>query len=112
MWFKKLNKYFSYNIIAIAGWVGLLFTLFLIKIYYYEKDINAQGTVLGFYLSYVLIFLLCIFCLSFIVFVIEKTFNLKIKNSFILNNKIINLLRIIGIIMSIAYCIFILMLII
>ncbi len=108
MYFKKLNEYFSYNIIALTGWIGIFFIIFLIKVYSYERHINAQSTILGFYLFFVIIFILCIFCISFIVFVIEKTFNLKIKNRFLLNNKILNFLRIIGILLSIFYflCIF------
>ena len=108
MWFKKLNEYFSYNIIALTGWMGIFFIIFLIKVYSYERHINAQYTILGFYLSFVIIFILCIFCISFIVFVIEKTFNLKIKNHFFLNNKILNFLRIIGILLSISYLLYIL----
>ena len=109
MCFKKLNEYFSYNIIALTGWMGIFFIIFLIKVYSYERHINAQSTTLGFYLSFVIIFILCIFCISFIVFVIEKTFNLKIKNHFLLNNKILNFLRIIGILLSIFYFLCILM---
>ena len=112
MCFKRLNEYFSYNIIAINGWIGLFLILFLAKIYFYEKKINAIGTVLDFYLIYVIIFLLCIFCIVFIIFIIEKTFGLRIENDFILKNKVINFLRIIGILLFITYCILFIILIV
>lgn len=90
---KSLNKSYSYNIFALIGIFILTFKIFCILKNSYTYDYAVID-----YLLFPVLFLL-----TFIIYVFELIFQFKIKNERVLNNKIINIVRFVGVVVSIIY---------
>lgn len=95
----------SANIIAVSGWIIILYPLF-IKFFCSSFD----GNVIGFIVCpiYIAIYFF-ILIISIFVYIFETSKNLKLKNKFILENKIYNMFFILGCIFSILFIGFLLL---
>ena len=90
---KSLNKSYSYNIFALIGIFILTLKIFCILKNSYTYDYAVVD-----YLLFPVLFLL-----TFIIYVFELIFQFKIKNERVLNNKIINIVRFVGAVVSVIY---------
>lgn len=99
--YKNLQNKYSYNLIAILGYV-LGFTLLLS---YY---IDMETTGLGF--AYFFFWFLALYVSSIvyvIICIIEKFVNFRIKSTFLIESKMIQIIRLIGFLLYIGiwlYC--------
>ena len=107
--FDKLNSWYSYNIFAFNGFIILLTKLYLF--YYYTSCMQkyGQGSWLA-SMSWLAFALACIifaiFTIAFIVWIFEFVFNFKINNPLFSNNKIIKIIKYIGVAISLIYLVY------
>ena len=96
---NNLKTLLSTNILAFSGWIIILYPLF-IKLFCSELD----GNIVGFLISpiYFSIYFL-ILIISIFVYIFEISKNIKLKNKFILENKIYNMFFIFGYIFSMLF---------
>lgn len=102
---NDLKNSLSANIIAISGWVIVSYPLF-IKFFCSSFD----GNVIGFIVSpiYLSIYFFTLI-IAILVYIFEVSKNSKLKNKFILKNKIYNIFFILGYIFSIIFIGFLLL---
>ena len=90
MFNKPMSEFYSFNILAVLGWIGLIIHFYLI---YFAEQNSASGLVYAFD---AICFYLITFLVLFISIILEHILSLKIKNKFITQNKFIAILRYIG----------------
>ena len=105
---KFRNKY-SFNFLAICGWVVSIayFTFYLLATLY-----QWYGSAISFIVLTILFFALFCLSLSIIILVLEEIFAWKIKNQDFLNNKFIFIFQILGSIFAILPILYFLFLLI
>ena len=105
----RLNQLYSYNIFASNGVLILLTVVYLFCYYYSCMQKYGQGSWLA-ALSWLMFIIGCIifaiFIIAFIIWLLESAFKFKIKNDYIVNNKIIKTIRYISAIISLIYLIY------
>ena len=103
---NKLNQYYSYNIFAFNGINILLMYCYLM--YYYVACMKTYGS--GSWMAAIAwlkfmfgCFIFAVFIIVFIVWLLEKAFDFKINNNFVVNNKILKIIRSTFAIISLCY---------
>lgn len=104
---NKFNQYISFHIFAFAGWIALFVKIYLYRIYCQELQKYGSPGDWGDGFAWLTIgasvLALSVFIIAFIIFLFERVFNFKIKNKFLLENKILKIFRYIGSIFSLIY---------
>lgn len=103
---NNFNQYISFHIFAFAGWTTLFLNLHYQIIHTQElKKYGgadcSDGMVVIFYVQIALIS--AIFILTLIVFLLEQGLDFKIKNKFLVENKILKTMRYIGATISLIH---------
>ena len=107
---NEFNQYISFHIFAFAGWIALFVKIYLYRIYCQELQkyggpgdwgdgfawLTIGASALAFF----------VFVIAFIIFLFERVFYFKIKNRFLLENKILKLFRYVGAFLALIYIIF------
>lgn len=88
---NNLKKFISCNLLILIPWIALGLVSWVYSIHEHEQSIHATGTVLGFIISASILVVIGLFCLCFIIWVIEYITAFRLKTKFILENKIYNL---------------------
>ena len=105
----RLNYLYSYNVFAFNGILILLTGVYLFYYYHSCMQKYGQGSWLA-ALSWLMFVFGCIifaiFIIAFIIWLFESAFKFKIKNAYIVNNKIIKIIRYISVIISLIYLIY------
>lgn len=96
---KNLNQSYSFNLFSLLGVVIFIFRAFCLL-----KNNYTYGSAIIDYLLFPALFLLI-----FIISVFELVFKFKIKNTKILNNKVLNIIKVIGTLTSLTYVILIIL---
>ena len=98
---KPISNFYSFNILAVLGWIGLIIHFYLI---YFAEQNSASGLVYAFD---AICFYLITFLVLFVSIILERILSLQIKNKFITQNKFITILRYIGLLIwfvPLVYC--------
>ena len=95
---KNLHKKFSFNIFAICGYI--IFLGFLVN-FIQSKLLDSYAFLWQISLFNVIYTITLL--ISVIIYIFEKIFCFEIKNSFLINNNVICILRYIGAFISIIY---------
>lgn len=101
---KPLGTFYSFNILAVLGWIGLCIHFYLT---FFAEQNSASGLVYAFDF---ICFYLFTFLILFVTLILERILSLQIKNKFITQNKIIAILRYIGLLIwfvPLVWCLFI-----
>ena len=93
MKFANLKNKIGMNLISYVGWLT-------IPMYFDMVSTAKFFGAIGFLLLQKLAIIIPLITLSFITYVIEETLNHRIKNKFILENKIYNIIFIVGLAIS------------
>lgn len=103
---NKLNQYYSYNIFAFNGINILLMHFYLM--YYYAACMKTNGS--GSWMAALAwlkfmfgCFIFSVFIIVFIVWLFEKAFDFKINNNFVVNSRILKIIRSTFAIISLCY---------
>ena len=99
MKFANLKNKIGMNLISYVGWLT-------IPMYFDMVSTAKFFGAIGFLLLQKLAIIIPLITLSFITYIIEETLNHRIKNKFILENKLYNLFFIIGLLISVFVFIF------
>ena len=98
---KPISTFYSFNILAALGWIGLVLYLYL---KYFAEQNTASVLVYS-------IIMVCFYLITFVILLIsiikEQIFSLEIKNKFITQNKIVTILRYTGLLIwfvPLVYC--------
>jgi len=90
---KPISTFYSFNILAALGWIGLVIHFYLL---YFAEQNTASGLIYAFDM---ICFYLITFVILLISIIIEHIFSLEIKNKFITQNKIVSVLRYTGLLL-------------
>lgn len=105
---NKLNQYFSFNLIAFAGWIILFSKIYLSISYNHDLHLYDQGSWIATY-GWLQLFFFAIYCsifiIAFIIFLFEKMFHFKIHNKFFLENKFLKITFYLGFAITLIYCV-------
>ena len=113
--FKSLNQFVSFHIFSLSGWYEFFVIVFIC---YIECNLRKQhpdwgsDSGLSWYLIVLTGFYFWLLLVSFIANLCESTFKYRIKNDYILNNRIHKLITYIGALLSIVFIILFLTLLI
>ena len=100
---KPISTFYSFNILAALGWIGLVLYLYLYLKYFAEQ--NTASVLV--YSIIIICFYLITFLVLFVSIILERILSLQIKNKFITQNKFITILRYIGLLIwfvPLVYC--------
>ena len=91
--FTKFKKYISFNLFSSFSWCSLLLLLILCKILHYQQNVDdGSGDIVRIIIFFFFISIFLFFIALFIIiFVIENLINYRIKNKYVLENKIYNI---------------------
>ena len=106
---NKLNQYISFHIFAFAGWLILFIKSYLIIRYNVDLQRYGHGSWMAAYYWLQLFFFAIyalFFVIAFIIFLFERAFNFKVKNKFLLENKILKIIRYVGASLALIYIVF------
>jgi hypothetical protein len=98
---NNLKKFISCNLLIFIPWIALGLASWIYLIHKHEQSIHATGTVLGFIIAASIFVVIGLFCLCFIIWVIEYTTAFRLKTKFILENKFYNLFFTISLFLSV-----------
>ncbi len=106
--FEKINKFNRYISFHVFGYNGFLCALIVLYLYVEYKDLlHSSSITCGDAFVWLIIsasaLVLLVFVIAFIIFLFERIFYFKIKNKFLLENKILELFRYIGSVFSLIY---------
>jgi len=88
---NNLKKFISCNLLILIPWIALGLVSWMYSIHKHEQSLHSTGTVLGFIISASFFAVIGLFCLCFILWVIEYITAFRLKTKFILENKIYNI---------------------
>lgn len=99
---KNLKKYLSVNFLALSGWLNLIIYLWMLSIEIHARQFS-DGTDSGTWLFWGLCLFLSagLVCIAIIIGIVEYVAKYKIKNIFILENKLYNLVFWAGLLIAI-----------
>lgn len=104
MFNKPISTFYSFNILAVISWIKIFVIL---KIIFSLKSGEISGSIAFIYV--LIIYYIATFFIFVITLTIEKLLSLQIKNKFITQNKIIAILRYIGLLIwfvPLVWCLF------
>lgn len=106
---NKFNQYISFHIFAFAGWLTLFIKSYLIISYNIDLQKYGHGSwMAAYYWLHLCLFAIyaVFFVIAFIIFLFERAFYFKVKNKFLIENKILKVLRYTGATLALIYIVY------